>query len=318
MWLETGDRRSHLLVSWLLLLHGQSSWPFSRSSSLPVAGRSSAAFSSTWLLSDLETPALLVDIDAARALILPPKQTIASLNHPSLQLNDTHVLAPLPDLCQAGTSGAFVSLREKERFVVPTRAWLHQDKGKCAAAVSSNIFFLHSRVICGRTINPPPNVRDRSAFLCQLDLPSVPTRPGETTVESQETEQPYAQLVLGLNNHHVGSYYWARSAGTGASMEAPGIQLEGGNCLCWKSSNLHCCNSNDGKRSEWVNFLAPGDQVQLVPYLSALWEQIDFYSLHMNRVFGVSMQGRPLGSEPRVVCQYQVAQRPGEVGETPK
>ncbi|OEU11335.1 hypothetical protein FRACYDRAFT_245645 [Fragilariopsis cylindrus CCMP1102] len=42
-----------------------------------------------------------------------------------------------------------------------------------------------------------------------------------------EIDVPYglgrnSQLVMGINNHHVGSYYWARSVGIGASMEAPG------------------------------------------------------------------------------------------------
>ena len=45
-----------------------------------------------------------------------------------------------------------------------------------------------------------------------------------------EIDVPYglgrnSQLVMGINNHHVGSYYWARSVGMGASMEAPGGDL---------------------------------------------------------------------------------------------
>jgi hypothetical protein len=58
-------------------------------------------------------------------------------------------------------------------------------------------------------------------------------------------------LALGLNNHYVGGYYWARSGmGAGSSMEAPGVTF------CSEKGQLQWGdqNSNDGKRSEWVEF----------------------------------------------------------------
>jgi hypothetical protein len=130
-------------------------------------------------------------------------------------------------------------------------------------------------------------------YLAKLDL--VPTGTSTTTTVVD------AHLVLGLNNHHVGSYYWARSAGGGAAMEAPGIALRGGNRLEWESSSFKDCNSNDGKRSEWVNFLNVGDQVQLRPH--DLAASIRHFRDH---VYGISSAGRPLGAEPMVLCRFDV------------
>jgi hypothetical protein len=141
------------------------------------------------------------------------------------------------------------------------------------------------------------------------------------------------RLVLGINNHHVGSYYWARSAGMGASMEAPGIAFrpssnfssESVSCgiLCWDGDRGPLdCNSNDGKRSEWVNFLRKGDTLQLLPdcfqeCLLEFWKRSSKASAgDVNRtsscccdrygIYGFSSQGRPLGSEPIVTCKWEM------------
>lgn len=117
-----------------------------------------------------------------------------------------------------------------------------------------------------------------------------------------------AKLVLGLNNHHVGSYYWARASGAGAAMEAPGIFLDAHNSergiLRWASPlGPTDCNSNDGKRSEWVNFLRKRDTVQLLP---ADAEAAVHRFANKERVYGITAKGRPLGSEPEVVCTWKL------------
>jgi hypothetical protein len=150
--------------------------------------------------------------------------------------------------------------------------------------------YIHAKVL-------EPRHRE-GLYLAKLDLPT-----GTTTTTNTTTVD--AHLVLGLNNHHVGSYYWARSAGGGAAMEAPGIALRGGNRLEWESSSISSsftdCNSNDGKRSEWVNFLTVDDQVQLRPHnLDAS------ISLFRDNVYGISSAGRPLGAEPMVLCRFDV------------
>jgi hypothetical protein len=204
-----------------------------------------------------------------------------------------------------------------EGRLVPQAGPTRTADGGAAASTSRTVFYLHARVVRGRrgAVDIASNdgdgddggtgaVTQRSeTFLCQLDLPDA----ADLHLGGGE---PCAQLVLGLNNHHVGSYYWARSAGGGAAMEAPGIVLEGGSVLRWKPStsfdDAFGSNSNDGKRSEWANFLRPSDQVQLVPAPSALPKQIRYYGTRLDQVYGISSRGRPMGSEPIVACRYRV------------
>lgn len=166
------------------------------------------------------------------------------------------------------------------------------------------LFYLHSSVVATTpSISSSNNNNNNNNMLVQLDLPL-------------DTD---AHLVLGLNNHHVGSYYWARSAGAGAAMEAPGVQLvthhhgqssiSSTAALQWISDQgFTDCNSNDGKRSEWVPFLKAGDQVQLIPH--DVKAAVDSLTVSNNYstiiIYGVSNQGRPLGSEPIVVCQWKI------------
>ena len=64
-------------------------------------------------------------------------------------------------------------------------------------------------------------------------------------------------------------------------------------------------NSNDGKRSEWADFLAVGDTVQLVPYdVTKVLLESPFH-----RLVGVRRLGRPLGADPIV---EQVWKRQGD------
>lgn len=165
-----------------------------------------------------------------------------------------------------------------------------------------SIGYLHSSVLRGRD---DANEDDASltTFLAEIDL--------DPNLCSED-----AQLVLGLNNHHVGGYYWARSAGVGSSMEAPGVSFTGSSSnknglLCWKNKDGPTeCNSNDGKRSEWCNFLRKGDQVQLVPRngQETLLQFSKQFAKQSPRVFGISTQGRPMGSEPECVCEWKFDQ----------
>ena len=154
--------------------------------------------------------------------------------------------------------------------------------------------YLHASVV---TPQDATQSNQNAAFLATLDL-----LPGVG-----------AELVLGLNNHHGGSYYWARAAGAGAAMEAPGIVLDAATAtLQWQSEQGPiACNSNDGKRSEWVNFLRLGDQVQLRPLQIDAQDVLAKYAnANLNptpsRIFGVSSKSRPMGSEPAVVCEWRI------------
>ena len=80
-------------------------------------------------------------------------------------------------------------------------------------------------------------------------------------------------------------------------MPAPGVELrEGGQAPLL--SLLRVDNSNDGKRSEWCEFLRKGDQVQIVPQSpSALLTSGPFDVLVGVRRTG---EGVPPGAEPIV------------------
>jgi hypothetical protein len=120
-----------------------------------------------------------------------------------------------------------------------------------------------------------------------------------------------AYLGIGLANHHVGGYYWARGMGMGASLPAHGVEYRGSSTsssmgeLYWKKrgpgldareTTEESSNSNDGKRSEWADFLTVGGTVQLVPYnTTAMLIESPF-----QRLIGVRRIGRPLGADPIV------------------
>ena len=276
------------------------------------------ASSSLILLSDLvPTPAFLIDVGALNRRMQedvwrPPSSTASSgkwnyttsaantLSVPlplPLQVDERHALVATTKNFLVGHDSTDQDARLDEgiitdhpwttaRLAIPTEVWTRLPPGA---------FYLHATVVeargagvwggMDRGLDDPPTP---SHAVCRLDLPP-----------SVGQELGGAHLVLGLNNHHVGSYYWARSAGFGAAMEAPGVRLIDGTTLEWDSGSPFVSNSNDGKRSEWVNFLRPGDQVQLQP------ENPLAQALHLLPcVYGVSTQGRPLGSEPVVVCRW--------------
>ena len=107
-----------------------------------------------------------------------------------------------------------------------------------------------------------------------------------------------AYVGLGLNNHFTGGYYWGRSSGPGAALPAPGVGVvfaESGLLQLVRTEDDE--NSNDGKRSEWCDFLQRGDQLQLV----VKPEELATASFDM--LVGVCRDGDgnvPRGAEPRV------------------
>lgn len=118
-----------------------------------------------------------------------------------------------------------------------------------------------------------------------------------------------AFLGIGLANHHVGGYYWARGMGMGASLPAHGVEFgpasEDEGLLFWrkrgpgsnaKETTEESSNSNDGKRSEWADFLSTGDTVQLVPKSCPK----ALTSSPFETLVGVRRIGRPLGADPVV------------------
>ncbi len=216
---------------------------------------------------------LIASTDASTALLLRDLSTPCLLIDVGfLQKQQQHASSasqpfPLPQL--RTEHGTFVPeiLQSTSLYTQGTEYFSNTD------VFMPGVCYLHASVV----------VKSRDArSLVQLNVPS---------------DSNYkAHLVLGLNNHHVISYYWARSAGAGSSMEAPGVQFVADE-LQWSSDDWKKCNSNDGKRSEWVAFLQPNDTVQLLP-------DEDWRSWQRLPVWGISTRGRPLGSEPAVVCEW--------------
>ena len=248
------------------------------------------SFSYTLLL---YSPSFIIDLPALRRRVGPPitdnrDAVIPSIRCPSNEL----LLHPFHENNNDP---------EKEDLIVDCDFQLVEGQ--------PSIGYLHSSVIRPREYAIDGEDDPLSTFLAEIDL--------DPTLCSGD-----AQLVLGLNNHHVGGYYWARSVGVGASMEAPGVwfgsagdgkQQKRRGLLRWlNEEGPTACNSNDGKRSEWVNFLRVDDTVQLVPadgqssllqFSRQFGRQADNDSI---RVFGISAEGRPMGSEPEVVCEWRL------------
>mmetsp|Transcript_33550 Transcript_33550/g.98856 ORF Transcript_33550/g.98856 Transcript_33550/m.98856 type:complete len:272 (-) Transcript_33550:726-1541(-) len=243
------------------------------------------------LLSDLPTPSFVMDVRALRK-----RYGISSTMTPSLRLprHDVVLLRPCgPETdteLHAHTATIYGDTSTEEDTILLDLT----DKADEAA-----LAYFHASVVRSRSdVEDDDNFRAET-FLAELDLPlSLCGSDG-------------ARLVLGLNNHHVGSYYWARSAGAGSSMDAIGIQFIDDTCgdkgvLCWEDEGGPiACNSNDGKRSEWCNFLRPSDTVQLVPMGSSGEDALVAFLEKFGCIYGVSSEGRPMGSEPEVVCRWR-------------
>jgi hypothetical protein len=229
-------------------------------------------------LSDLHTPSLVLDL-----------QAIEKIRGSPLTIGDDWILEPA------------VRRRPERADDQPPPLLLPESLDELmrqgeAKGVDVCFGYIHTKVLQSRSNNGEDDEQEEtSSYLAKLDLP---TSDGKVVVLD-------AHLVLGLNNHHVGSYYWARSAGGGAAMEAPGVVLRGGNRLDWASDEFKDCNSNDGKRSEWVNYLKVNDQVQLRPRcLSA-----SVVRLFRDHIYGITSARRPLGAEPVVVCRFDAMEQ---------
>jgi len=161
----------------------------------------------------------------------------------------------------------------------------------------------------------------KSPSICFVDADTKIFPYDDDSEDDDDDDCGGAYLGIGLANHHVGGYYWARGMGIGASLEAHGVgyrrccrrnSSSGTGELYWKKrgeeegrTTQESSNSNDGKRSEWVDFVSVGDTVQLIPYNphSLL---ISSSSLSPSAggdgtmIYGIRRIGRPLGADPIV------------------
>ena len=286
----------------------------------PSESLSNAFLEKQLRLSDLPTPSVVIDLKALKNCCvsestfeaLDKNQTVAlSLSKSKI------VLFPVKD-----DSVDYDALEFRVRSADDESSTNPSGNNKEVGVYT----FVHSSVV--RAKEDAVEFRDNlNRFLAEIDVSRSMVGPKG------------ARLCLGLNNHHVGGYYWARSAGSGAAMDAPGVVYDetdfyqdgdGDNkgILMWENDvstsstsegsveelgnfSLVSCNSNDGKRSEWVNFLRKGDMVQIVPAdvedcILEFIRKFDYYGEQKSiRVFGISNEGQPLGSEPSVKCEWR-------------
>lgn len=118
-------------------------------------------------------------------------------------------------------------------------------------------------------------------------------------------------VCLGLNNHYTPGYYWGNSVGTGAAEPAPGVALraEGaGRPLLLE----RVANTNDGKLSEWCEFLRHGDQISIVPASPAAL----LAAGPLDVLVGVRRvgEGVPPGAEPKVGAAWRRDEASGRWG----
>jgi hypothetical protein len=165
-----------------------------------------------------------------------------------------------------------------------------EDPTKFPPSTLDGALFVHTQVTSTTKRDSVTKIMGsgKSFDICEVDISQIPGG---------------AYLGIGLANHHVGGYYWARGMGIGASLPAHGISFEQGQ-LYWKKrgpgdarlTTEENSNSNDGKRSEWADFLAVSDTVQLVPNSVDQVLKSELFS----SLLGVRRIGRPLGADPIV------------------
>ena len=311
------------------------------------------------LVSDLPTPSFLIDMDMlhkASPKALPPSPlTSSSSSSEFLQRMYPSLLLPKYD-----TTLFPIDLEKNKTNIdakIPIPLNFSSVEAKAKANANANPYnvrnyrgqsalgYIHASVSQSKS----SHVADMKTSMVEdgnVDSVPVGTRSFLAEIDLPYNLGIHSQLVMGINNHHVGGYYWARTVGMGASMEAPGIafRTSGGEIaidennmdmdmkkngiLCWEGTGPLDSNSNDGKRSEWVNFVEVGDLVQLLPdcledcimgflerdlndmdqnFSSGNGNEKKDDSLCKYHIYGFSSRGRPLGSEPIVICQWKVA-----------
>jgi len=134
-----------------------------------------------------------------------------------------------------------------------------------------DLVYVHASVLTGREASDGPvGTTTRAGGTCETSDIVLAC----LDASASECGGSDAFVGLGLNNHFTGGYYWGRSSGPGAALPAPGVRLrtEGDDGLLTmvrsasvlRNDGEEANNSNDGKRSEWAEFLRSGDQVQIV------------------------------------------------------
>jgi hypothetical protein len=155
-----------------------------------------------------------------------------------------------------------------------------------------DLLYVHTSVVRGRDTS--------LGAVGSINRRTEPTVVAEVDATIQQVGGSDCFAALGLNNHFTGGYYWGRSSGPGAAMPAPGIDVrptDDGTAGARSLELLRVGNTNDGKRSEWCEFLVKGDTLQIVP--GSLQESFAAFEV----LVGLTRDGDkqvPRGAEPVV------------------
>ena len=162
------------------------------------------------------------------------------------------------------------------------------------AELLADLLFVHVTTVSGREAAGAVG----ATTLAQRETPDAPIVLATLDCSQRQAGGDASFLGLGMNNHLCGGYYWGRSTGPGAAMPAPGVALLSTGVDDDDSLRLvRIENSNDGKRSEWCEFLAAGDQMQIVHDLPSV--ALSSFDV----LVGVTRDGHrgvPRGAEPIV------------------
>jgi len=159
------------------------------------ASISATGVSSLTVLSDLPTPSFLLDTSVIQRFAFQPTHsgsTAGSNAIPSLLLPQQGIiLYPMID--------------GRVQYDAPQCDTLFSDNDCVTTETGENFAYLHASVIRAR--EDRKEHEDPKTFIAELDLP--PSLCCELSPKpSYLSHRDFARLCLGLNNHHVGGYYW--------------------------------------------------------------------------------------------------------------
>jgi len=261
------------------------------------------------LLGDLPTPCLLLELNLAETAIQKMNDDNNNNNNNTNNGNGKKTSSLPPPLITPRTLDDV--LRNPDRTSTSTISDLSSSLMPISSVLHGSLF-VHTKVI-DTSIRDTINARDgsgKSKIIGTVDYhhPTMETNHRKHTDANTNTNghdndndngndndddnidtgaSSLFYLGIGLANHLVGGYYWARGMGIGASLPAHGdVFSETTSALYWTKRTTtttttttdtnprrikegptteESSNSNDGKRSEWADFVQVNDTVQLVP-----------------------------------------------------
>ena len=259
------------------------------------------------LLGDLPTPCLLLELNLAETAIQKMNDDNNNNNNNNTNNGNGKKTSSLPPPLITPRTLDDV-LRNPDRTSTSTISDLSSSLMPISSVLHGSLF-VHTKVI-DTSIRDTINARDgsgKSKIIGTVDYhhPTTETNhrkhnDANTNTKIHDNDNGHDDdddnidtgasslfyLGIGLANHLVGGYYWARGMGIGASLPAHGVVFsETTSALYWTKRTTttttttdtnprrikegptteESSNSNDGKRSEWADFVQVNDTVQLVP-----------------------------------------------------